>query len=117
MVVHYIQDLMKILCQKGELKKRFYGKGLTPGWYPPEMDWTQFVRVSTSGTQEQKTRTCECILQSNGINAGNHYDGWEEEVQREEEAREARNRNRRGTRSRRGTGPWLWGWVTPGGRR
>ena len=56
MVVHYLRDLLKILVQKGELKKRFYGKGPTPGWYPPEMDWTEFGRVSTSGTQEQKTR-------------------------------------------------------------
>ena len=41
------------------LKKRFYGKGLAPSWYPADLKWEKFSKVSNKGTQEQKTKICE----------------------------------------------------------
>ena len=89
-VSDYLRVLLKTLCDAGMLKKRFYGKGLAPSWYPADLKWEEFGKVSNKGTQEQKTKICEAILTYYEYNPGNHYTGWEEDVRREEEAREAR---------------------------
>ena len=58
-VSDYLRVLLKTLCDAGMLKKRFYGKGLAPSWYPADLKWEEFGKVSNKGTQEQKTKICE----------------------------------------------------------